>query len=85
MQITDCKMTKRGRIGLFCDGTFLFSVHPDLFVLSGLKKGGEYTAEQLEEIRLEAARFDCRETLKALKGTNIAVPPLETYAWRLWD
>jgi len=30
-------------------------------------------------------RFDCRETLRALKGTDIAVPPLETYAWRLWD
>ncbi|MFZ1830667.1 MAG: SDR family oxidoreductase [Candidatus Competibacteraceae bacterium] len=30
-------------------------------------------------------RFDCRETLKALKGTAIAVPPLETYAWKLWD
>ena len=30
-------------------------------------------------------RFDCRETERALKGTGIAVPPLETYAWRLWD
>ncbi len=30
-------------------------------------------------------RFDCRETLKALKGTDIAAPPLETYAWKLWD
>ncbi len=30
-------------------------------------------------------RFDCRETLKALKGTDIAVPPLETYAAKLWD
>jgi len=30
-------------------------------------------------------RFDCRETLKALKGANIAVPPLETYAAKLWD
>ncbi len=30
-------------------------------------------------------RFDCRETLKALKGTNIVVPPLEDYAWKLWD
>jgi NAD(P)-dependent dehydrogenase (short-subunit alcohol dehydrogenase family) len=30
-------------------------------------------------------RFDCRETLAALKGTDIAVPPLESYAWRLWD
>lgn len=30
-------------------------------------------------------RFDCRETLRVLKGTDIAVPPLDTYAWRLWD
>ncbi|MCC8988355.1 MAG: SDR family oxidoreductase [Candidatus Contendobacter sp.] len=30
-------------------------------------------------------RFDCRETLKALKGTDIAVPPLESYAYKLWD
>jgi len=30
-------------------------------------------------------RFDCRETLKALQGTDIAVPPLETYAAKLWD
>ncbi len=30
-------------------------------------------------------RFDCRETEKALAGSGIAVPPLETYAWRLWD
>ncbi|MBZ0133718.1 MAG: SDR family oxidoreductase [Rhodocyclaceae bacterium] len=30
-------------------------------------------------------RFDCRDTEKALAGTGIAVPPLETYAWRLWD
>jgi len=30
-------------------------------------------------------RFDCRETLKALRGTDIAVPPLDSYAWRLWD
>jgi NAD(P)-dependent dehydrogenase (short-subunit alcohol dehydrogenase family) len=30
-------------------------------------------------------RFDCRETLRVLKGTDIAVPPLDSYAWRLWD
>jgi len=30
-------------------------------------------------------RFDCRDALKALEGTNIAVPELESYAWRLWD
>lgn len=30
-------------------------------------------------------RFDCREAQAALKGTDIAVPPLESYAYRLWD
>jgi NAD(P)-dependent dehydrogenase (short-subunit alcohol dehydrogenase family) len=30
-------------------------------------------------------RFDCREAQKALAGSGIAVPPLEDYAWRLWD
>jgi NAD(P)-dependent dehydrogenase (short-subunit alcohol dehydrogenase family) len=30
-------------------------------------------------------RFDSRETEKALKGSGIAVPRLEDYAWRLWD
>ncbi len=30
-------------------------------------------------------RFDSRNTQAALEGTDIAVPPLETYADRLWD
>ena len=30
-------------------------------------------------------RFDCRETQRVLKGTDITVPPLDSYAWRLWD
>ena len=30
-------------------------------------------------------RFDCRDAQAALKGTGIAVPPFENYAWRLWD
>jgi len=30
-------------------------------------------------------RFDARDAQAALKGTAIAVPPLEGYAWRLWD
>ncbi|MFC4161413.1 SDR family oxidoreductase [Chitinimonas lacunae] len=30
-------------------------------------------------------RFDCRQTQKLLQGTDIAVPSLESYAWRLWD
>jgi len=30
-------------------------------------------------------RFDCRDTLAALKGTGVACPNLHDYAWRLWD
>ncbi|MCA1780007.1 MAG: SDR family oxidoreductase [Xanthomonadaceae bacterium] len=30
-------------------------------------------------------RFDTRETDRALKGSGINVPPLEDYAWVLWD
>ena len=30
-------------------------------------------------------RFDNRETERALKGSGIAVPRLDDYAWRLWD
>ncbi|MFN8160197.1 MAG: SDR family oxidoreductase [Solirubrobacterales bacterium] len=30
-------------------------------------------------------RFDCTNTLAALEGSGISVPPLETYADRLWD
>ena len=29
--------------------------------------------------------FDCRETKQALEGTDISVPPLETYADKVWD
>ncbi len=30
-------------------------------------------------------RYDCRETLGALKGSGIECPNLRDYAWRLWD
>ena len=30
-------------------------------------------------------RFDSREAQRALEGSGIRVPPLEEYAWKLWD
>ncbi|MGH6626614.1 MAG: SDR family oxidoreductase [Burkholderiaceae bacterium] len=30
-------------------------------------------------------RFDCRDTLAALKGSGIECPNLKDYSWRLWD
>ncbi len=32
-----------------------------------------------------STRFDCRETERALKGSGIKLPVLDSYAWRLWD
>ena len=31
------------------------------------------------------AQFDTRDTERALAGSGIEVPPLDDYAWRLWD
>jgi short-subunit dehydrogenase len=43
----------------------------------------------IPESALEAgdfrATFDSRETQAALEGTGIAVPPLDTYGYKLWD
>jgi NAD(P)-dependent dehydrogenase (short-subunit alcohol dehydrogenase family) len=32
-----------------------------------------------------STRFDCRETLALLKGSEVQCPNLKDYAWRLWD
>ncbi len=37
------------------------------------------------EVRDFRCTFDARDTQRALDGTGIAVPPLDTYAARLWD
>jgi hypothetical protein len=33
----------------------------------------------------QTAEFDTRDTERALQGTDIAVPDLDDYGWRLWD
>jgi NAD(P)-dependent dehydrogenase (short-subunit alcohol dehydrogenase family) len=37
------------------------------------------------EVRDFRCTFDARDTQRALQGTGIAVPPLDSYAGRLWD
>lgn len=54
MILTDVTVTKKGRYALFIDGEFLFSVHPDIFLGSGWKKGRELTAEELEDLRMSS-------------------------------
>ncbi len=31
------------------------------------------------------ARFPCDNALKALEGTGVSCPPLQSYAWKVWD
>ncbi len=40
--------------------------------------------EVIEHVGLRP-EFDTRDTERALKGTDITVPALEDYGWRLWD
>jgi thioester reductase-like protein len=46
----------------------------DLKIPTSVLEAGDFRAD-----------FDSRETQSALEGTGIAVPPLDTYAARLWD
>ncbi|HEX6713406.1 MAG TPA: SDR family oxidoreductase, partial [Thermoleophilaceae bacterium] len=50
------------------------TVLQDLGIPESALEGGDFRAT-----------FDSRETQAALEGTGIAVPPLDTYAYRLWD
>ncbi len=53
MRITDFKKTKQGRIALFADGEFLFSVHPDTFASMRLSVGCELDEDAVHELEAE--------------------------------
>lgn len=62
MTITQLQETKKGRFSVFADGSFLFSVHKDTFLLRPeLAVGRQVTAEVLEEIRLADEELSCKE------------------------
>ena len=55
-QITAVKETKRGRLALFVDGEFAFSLDPETFADADLHEEDEIESFRLEELRrLEAA------------------------------
>jgi NAD(P)-dependent dehydrogenase (short-subunit alcohol dehydrogenase family) len=41
--------------------------------------------EEIIDYMALSCRFDARDTKRALRGTDIEVPPLESYAEKLWD
>ncbi len=61
MRITDFKTTKQGRIALFADGAFLFSVHPDTFVSMGLSVGCELDEDAIHRLEAETELKKAKE------------------------
>ena len=51
IEITDIKMTKKGKFALFSVDGFLFSVDETILASERIEIGGEYTAFDLERIR----------------------------------
>lgn len=73
---------------------FAFVPSPVRMAVTGLPPVKRFIGTLLRDLRIPRevlglitypTRFDARETERALKGTKIAVPPLEEYGWRLWD
>ena len=73
---------------------FSFIPAPVRMALGSLAPVKRFTGMVLKDLGIPSSvlglinyptRFDCRETERALKGSGIRVPDLETYAWRLWD
>ena len=65
MEITALKPTKQGRMALFVDGQFLFSLAPELCATEGLKVGRQVEIGQLEALRAQSDLKKAKE--KALQ------------------
>jgi regulatory protein len=61
MRITDFKTTKQGRIALFADGAFLFSVHPETFASMGLSVGCELDEDAIHQLEAETELKKAKE------------------------
>lgn len=59
--ITRLQETKQGRISVFFDGEFDFSVDEETFVLHHLKVGQRYTEEQYQELRQDTQYRKAKE------------------------
>ncbi|MDZ4349914.1 MAG: SDR family oxidoreductase [Xanthomonadaceae bacterium] len=73
---------------------FAFVPTPVRMAVTGLPPVKRFIGMLLRDLRIPRevlglitypTRFDARETERALKGSKISVPPLESYGWRLWD
>lgn len=71
MRITDVAATKKGRLAIFVDGEFLFSLHPDTYAASRLSIGDETDPQALEDLRCESEIKSAKErALRLLAGQD---------------
>src|SRR5581483_7305325 len=73
---------------------FGFIPHSLRHGVAGLKPVRRIGEQMMKDLGLPAGilqfvnyptRFDNREAARALAGSGIEVPPIESYAWKLWD
>ena len=61
MTVTEIKQTKRGRISVYLDGEFAFTLHPEIYALSNLQKGACVEPWDLEELCAQSRQKEARE------------------------
>lgn len=66
MEITDIRMTKRGRFSIYVEGEFACVLHPDTYAVSGVAVGDTLTPHQLERLKGESTGRLAREKALAL-------------------
>jgi NAD(P)-dependent dehydrogenase (short-subunit alcohol dehydrogenase family) len=73
---------------------FAFIPAPLRHAVAGLAPIKRFTSGMLKDLGIPRqvlkyvnypTRFDSRETERALRGSKIKLPKLESYAWRIWD
>ena len=67
-KLTQIKETKRGRLALFLDGEFVFSLDEDTFATAHLHEGDDLEPWQVEQLRKRKSR---REILQDLAAKGI--------------
>lgn len=66
MEITDIRITKRGRYSIYVEGEFACVLHPDIYAVSGLSVGDTLTPHLLEQLKGESTGKLAREKALAL-------------------
>jgi len=78
VEITDIRMTKRGRFSIYVEGEFACVLQPDTYAVSGVAVGDTLTPHQLERLKGESTGRLAREKALALLSRRAYT------AWKLY-